>query len=306
VRRTLLERIVEAESDEHRIDAVLASWLGEPRSRVAQRLAAGEVLVGGEPVAKSHRLQRGDHVEVLEAPPPPPASHPTPEVPIRYEDPHLVVLAKPAGLIVHPGAAGQVEPTLVDALRAAGVAPAGGGDPQRPGIVHRLDRGTSGLVVVTKTPEAYTAIVRQLQARAVARTYWALVEGIPTRPRATIDAPIARSATHRTRFAVSQGGRPAVTHYDVEESLRVASVLRVQLETGRTHQVRVHLSSISHPVVGDLTYGGSHSLAEQLDLARPALHARRLAFTHPITGEPVDLEEPLPADLTQALEQLRA
>jgi 23S rRNA pseudouridine1911/1915/1917 synthase len=305
VTRTLLERTVESDADEQRIDVVLAAWLDEPRSQVQQRLTAGEVLVEGSPVAKSHRLRLGERVEVL-APPPPPAVPAPPAVPVRYEDDHLAVVAKPAGLVVHPGAGVRAEPTLIDAVRAAGVTPAGGSDAERPGIVHRLDRGTSGLLVVAKTPEAHAALVQLLRARAVTRCYWALVQGVPEPSRATIEAPIARSSTHRTRFAVSASGREAISHYDVEEPLGAASILRVRLETGRTHQVRVHLSSIGHPVVGDRTYGGAQQLAERLGVERPALHARRLAFTHPFTAEQLDLEEPLPADLAEAAERLRA
>ncbi len=294
----VLVRRVEPDEAGRRIDQVLAAWLDEPRTAAAERIAAGLVRVGGRAVAKSQRLTEGETVEVVAPAPEPPA--PTPEpVPLRYEDAHLVVVAKPAGVVVHRGA-GTRGATLVDALRAMGVALADVGDPDRPGIVHRLDRGTSGLMVVAKTTAAADGLKAALTAHAVRREYWALVEGVPDPPRATVDAPLARSRTRRTRFTVDGGGKRAVSHYDLLAAHGRCAEVSVRLETGRTHQVRVHMSAIGHPVVGDQAYGASAALAAELGLNRPALHARRLAFEHPVTGERLELEEDLPEDLSRA------
>lgn len=297
-----LERVAGPAEDGLRLDVALAGWLDESRGRVQARVDAGEVTVDGTPVAKSHRLRAGQRVRVeppatLDAPAPDP-------VPVRYEDDHLLVVAKPAGLVVHPGA-GRSGGTLVDALVAMGVPLADSGDRGRPGIVHRLDRGTSGVLAVAKTPEAHRGLSGLLATHDVERVYTALVEGVPDPPRATVDAPIARSQARRTRFAVDTDGRRAVTHYDVDEGFGRAAALTVRLETGRTHQVRVHLAAVGHPVCGDRAYGASAAFADELGLTRPALHARRLAFAHPVTGARVDVEEPLPTDIAGALARLR-
>lgn len=301
---SLLRRTVAPGEDGTRADVLLAGWLDEPRSRVQERLGAGDVRIDGQPAAKSRRVRAGEAVTVA-APVPPPAPAP-PRLVVRWEDGHLLVVAKPAGLVVHPGAGTARGPTLVDSLRAAGatLAPAGGLD--RPGIVHRLDRGTSGLLVVAKTDAAHRRLARRFAAHDVDRRYWALVDGVPHPPAATIDAPLSRSTARRTRFTVAAHGRRAVTHYDVEEAHGRAAVITARLETGRTHQVRVHLSAVGHPVSGDAVYGASAVLAADLGLQRPALHARRLAFDHPLTGERIALEEPLPADLEAARHRLRA
>lgn len=295
----LLERRVDERGAGARADVVIAAWLHEPRARTQARLAAGEVTVAGRPLAKSHRLAEGEVVVV--APPPPDAPpEPPPAVPVRFEDEHLAVVAKPAGLVVHTGSGTGHGPTLVAALEAAGMALARGGDPGRPGIVHRLDRGTSGLLVVAKSEEARIGLVAALADRAVQRRYWALVEGVPDPPHATVDAPLGRDPNHRTRFAVVAGGRHAVTHLDLREALGAVAVLDVRLETGRTHQIRVHCAAIGHPVVADPLYGASRGLAATLHLDRPALHAAALHFAHPVTGEEIVVEEPLPADLHAA------
>lgn len=300
----LLDRVAEDHDEGRRADQVLSDWLEEPRARTQQRLAAGEVLVAGEAAGKSRRLRAGERV-VVAAPPLDHEPEPPPPVAVRWDDEHLAVVAKPAGMVVHAGA-GVRGGTLVDALRGMGVPLAAtGGDPLRPGIVHRLDRGTSGLLAVAKTDEAYLGLTALLRTHDVERSYTALVEGVPDPPRATVDAPIARSAAQRTRFAVDPAGRAAVTHYDLVESHGRVSVLDVRLETGRTHQVRVHLAAVGHPVVADRAYGGSAAVGETLGLERPALHARRLAFDHPVTGQRVVVEESLPDDLIRALERLR-
>ncbi|CAN5290540.1 RluA family pseudouridine synthase [soil metagenome] len=295
----LLVRVAGESDADRRLDQVLAGWLDEPRSRTQQRLASGEVAVDGRLAGKSHRVRPGEEVTVAR---PPPAARvdPPPPVPVRWADEHLMVIAKPAGLVVHPGAGTSSRPTLVDALRGQGVGLAIGGDPERPGIVHRLDRGTSGLLAVACSMEAYAGLVLAFRRHAVERVYWALVDGVPDPPRATIEAPITRSRSQRTRFAVDPAGRAAVSHYDVEAAHRGCAELSVRLDTGRTHQVRVHLSAVGHPVAGDRTYGASVERAAALGLRRPALHARRLAFEHPVTGERVAVDEPLPDDLAAA------
>lgn len=289
-----------------RLDQALATWLREPRARAAQRIAEGAVAVDGQAAPKSHRVARDEVVQVAIAAHEPESAAPAPalpEVPVRYRDAHLLVVAKPAGLVVHDGA-GVRGPTLVDVLLAMGEELAPGSDAARPGIVHRLDRGTSGLLAVARTSESYAGLRRLLDRHDVKRGYTALVDGVPGERHATVDAPIGRHPTHRTRFAVDPAGRAAVTHYDVREDLGSAALLRVRLETGRTHQVRVHLAAIGHPVLGDAAYGAS-PLGAGLGLTRPALHAGRLAFRHPVTGEAVDVREPVPADVDAALTLLR-
>jgi 23S rRNA pseudouridine1911/1915/1917 synthase len=284
-----------------RLDSALAAWLREPRARAQARLARGQVTVDGLPAPKSHRLRAGETVRVAATPrtEPPPA----PAVDVRHEDDDLIVVAKPAGLVVHTGA-GVSGPTLVDALRARGTRLADSGEPDRPGIVHRLDRGTTGLLVVAKTDRARAGLRGLFDRHDVIREYLVITEGVPDPGRATVDAPIGRALRNRTRFAVRPEGRPAVTHYDVESACGRGAVVGVRLETGRTHQVRVHMAAIGHPVAGDLAYGASPTLAAHLGLTRLALHARRLGFTHPATGRMVDLVEPPPDDLVRARERL--
>jgi len=286
-----------------RLDVAVAAHAALSRSAAARWIDAVEVTVDGAPARRSALLGAGQRVvlpaipghEPVEAPPLPP---------VRFRDEHLLVLAKPAGLVVHPGA-GHHGDTLVDALRTAGVplAPAGGED--RPGIVHRLDRDTSGLLVVASTDAAHAGLVEQLRERSVQRRYLALVRGTPP-PRGTVDAPIGRDPADRQRFACVSGGKPARTHFTTIASRRIGdhdvSVLACRLETGRTHQIRVHLRAIDHPVLGDPRYGGDGAAAQLLGVPRVALHAARLAFTHPVLGTPVDLVEPPPDDLAGPLE----
>jgi 23S rRNA pseudouridine1911/1915/1917 synthase len=231
-----------------------------------------------------------------------PVADPAIEVVVRHEDDDLIIVAKPAGLVVHPGA-GHADGTLVNGLLARYPEIADVGDPARPGIVHRLDRDTSGLLVVARSAAAYDGLVAMLADHDVERRYDALVWGVPESPRGVIDAPIGRSIRRPTRMSVREGGRSARTAYEVVDTFREPDValLECRLETGRTHQIRVHLLAIGHPVVGDAAYGGQRP---GLTLDRPFLHAGGLAFAHPVSGDPVAVEEPLAPELAALLETL--
>lgn len=259
------------------------------------------MTVDGRPSRASARLKAGQEVEV-EIPAPAPAE-PAPEaIPLSvvFEDAHLLVLDKPAGIVVHPGA-GTRSGTLVNALLHHVRDLSGIGGVLRPGIVHRLDRGTSGLLVVAKDDESHRALAKQFAGRSVEKEYLALVVGVPQRREGTIDAPIGRHPVQRQRMTIREGGRAARSDYRVVEVLDGAALVRVRIHSGRTHQIRVHLRSLGTPVAADPTYGGKAIAG----LARPALHAARLAFTHPATGARLDFESPLPADIEGALNQLR-
>jgi len=294
-------RVPESAAGE-RLDRFLAS-LPEIGSRaVAERLLrAGGVRVDGDARPKSAKLEGGEELEF--DPPGPVTSTLDPEamdLVVPYEDEHLLVVDKPAGLVVHP-APGHARGTLVHGLLAYDVE--GGDEPERPGIVHRLDRDTSGLMVVARSPEAHRLLQELVQQRAVTREYLALVNGRPRSRRGTIDAPIGRDRNDPLRHSLdTDTPRDAVTHFEVEELFPRHALLRVTLETGRTHQIRVHLAAVDLPVAGDSLYGR----AGDLGLERQFLHAARLAFPHPITGEPVDVSSALPPDLAQALATLRA
>jgi 23S rRNA pseudouridine1911/1915/1917 synthase len=286
-----------------RVDRVVAMLTGWSRSEVQALVDSGEVLVGGAAVGKSRKLRAGEVVEVVGAPPQssPPQAEPV-AIDVRYEDPDVIVVAKPAGLVVHPGA-GHADGTLVNGLLARFPEIAGVGDPARPGIVHRLDRDTSGLMIVARSPVAYDGLVAALAARSVERRYLALVWGRPASDRGVVDAPIGRSVRRPTRMAVREAGREARTGFAVLRAFEdpVVTLLECHLETGRTHQIRVHLQAIGHPVVGDSAYGGGRPA---IALDRPFLHAEHLAFTHPVTGEPLAFDDPLPEDLQRLLDQL--
>jgi 23S rRNA pseudouridine1911/1915/1917 synthase len=286
-----------------RLDVWLARTLATTRARAAARIDAGEVTVDGRPARRSHRVEGGQRIAVAaEVAAPEIAAPPLP--PVRHRDEHLLVIAKPAGLVVHPGP-GHAGGTLVDALRAAGIPLAAAGGEGRPGIVHRLDRDTSGLLAVACSDAAHAGLVEALRRRAVTRRYLALVDGVPDSPVGRIEAPIGRDPDHRRRFATVPGGKEAVTRYaTIATGLvgdRPVALLACRLETGRTHQIRVHLTAIGHPVLGDPVYGPRPAVAAALGLDRPALHAGRLAFDHPVTGGRVDVTEPLPDDLATAL-----
>ena len=278
-----------------RLDAFLAGPLGS-RARAQRLIDGGLVLVDDVPKPKRHRLRGGERITVEEAEPPPQDDRSDAPYEVRYEDGDLLVVEKPAGVVVHP-ARGHRTGTLAQAL--AGRA-AGGPEPWRAGIVHRLDRDTSGLLVVAKTEEAHRRLRALMKARRIEREYLALVEGRPPARTGTIDAPLGRDRRERKRISVdSDVPRTAVTHFAVERALPASTLLRVRLETGRTHQIRAHLQAIGHPVVGDPQYGrpGLYGLERQF------LHAARLAFDHPITARRVDVESPLPHDLVAALER---
>ena len=266
------------------------------RAAAERLLDAGAVLVDGQARGKSHKLAGGEEIEI--APPPAaddaePAVAP-PELTVAYADEHLLVVDKPAGVVVHP-APGHAGGTLAQALPAAGAA---GGEEDRLGIVHRIDRNTSGLLVVARSQETYELLQRLVRRRALKREYLALVAGRPRSRAGTIDAPIGRDRHDRLRHSLdTDTPRAAVTHFELEELLPAHALLRVRLETGRTHQIRVHLAAIDLPVAGDPTYG----ITGDLGLERQFLHAARLAFVHPVTGAPVDVSSPLPPDLAAAL-----
>jgi 23S rRNA pseudouridine1911/1915/1917 synthase len=282
-----------------RLDRFLAE-LPEVGSRgAAERLlTAGAVKVDGTARAKSHRLSGGEELELDTTPLAERDLEPEPlDLRIAYEDDHLLVVDKPAGLVVHPGA-GHAAGTLVQGLLDRGVT---GGDPERPGIVHRLDRNTSGLLVVARTEEAYEGLRALVKGRRLEREYLALVRGRPRSRSGRIEAPIGRDRREPTRMSLdTDTPKPAITHFDVVELFRDHALLRVRLETGRTHQIRVHLAAIGLPVAGDPVYG-----APEQGLRRQFLHAARLAFPHPVTGIRVEAASPLPDDLTAALERVR-
>jgi 23S rRNA pseudouridine1911/1915/1917 synthase len=299
------ELVVPASLAGERVDRAVALLTGWTRGEVQDLIADGLVLVAGEPVAKSRRLETGELVEVRGVPTVQTAPRPDSSIlpAVRYEDDDVVVVAKPAGVVVHPSA-GHVSGTLVNGLLARYPELADVGDPSRPGIVHRLDRDTSGLLVIARSPRAYDELTRMLGAREVERRYLTLVWGHLDAPRGVIDAPIGRSVRHRTRMAVREGGRTARTSYEVRTQYRdpETSFLECALETGRTHQIRVHLQAIGHPVVGDGTYGGRRGA---MTIDRQFLHAASLAFAHPVTGEAIRVDEPLPDDLALVLATLR-
>jgi len=287
-----------------RVDAVVARVLGLSRGRSADLITAGRVRLDGVEVAKSERARGGAMLEVdLDEEPVGPVvvARAVEGLSILHEDADLVVVDKPAGVAAHPSL-GWDGPDVLGALAAAGVSIATSGAAERRGIVQCLDVGTSGLMVVAKSERAYSVLKRAFKSRSVEKTYHALVQGHPDPFTGTIDAPIARHPGSEWRMAVVAGGRPSVTHYDTLDAFVVTTLLQVGLETGRTHQIRVHMAAIHHPCVGDPTYGSDPVLAARLGLSRQWLHAVRLGFVHPGTGEPVEFESPYPADLAHALE----
>ena len=292
--------------DGERLDAAMARMFGLSRSRAAELIGDGLVLLDGRTAAKSDRVLAGEPLQVtLPAPRQAEPPRPVEGLVILYEDDDIVVVDKPRGVAAHPSP-GWSGPTVIGGLTAAGHAVATSGAAERQGIVHRLDANTTGVMVVAKSERAYSELKRAFRERTVDKRYHALVQGHPDPLRGTVDAPIGRHPSGDGRFAVVSDGRPSVTHYDTLEAFRAASLVSVQLETGRTHQIRVHMSAIRHPCVGDLLYGADPVLAAHLGLTRQWLHAVSLTFAHPAGGGEVTFTSTYPADLARALDILRA
>jgi len=290
-----------------RVDAGVSRLLGLSRTIVATMAEDGGVELDGSPVGKSDRLVAGAWLEVRLPEPPAPLDNPPVDIEgmdILYADDDIVAVDKPAGVAAH-ASVGWTGPTVLGGLAAAGFRITTSGVPERKGIVQRLDVGTSGVMVVAISEHAYTVLKRAFKERTVEKRYSALVQGHPDPSSGTIDAPIGRHRSNDWKFAVSEGGRHSVTHYDTVEAFAAASLLDVHLETGRTHQIRVHFSALHHPCCGDLTYGADPTLAKRLGLERQWLHARELAFAHPADGRRVEITSPYPTDLQHALDILR-
>lgn len=292
-----------------RVDATAARVSGYSRSRIESLIEAGGLLLGGVVVAKgSQRVAGGELLEIVDDAAPA-GVRVSPRLAdglrIVHEDAHLVVVDKPVGVAAHPSL-GWEGPSVVEHLAAAGVAVSTSGAAERQGVVQRLDVGTSGLMVVAKSEVAYSVLKQAFRDRTVEKVYHALVQGHPDPFAGTIEAPIARHPGSDWKMAIVEGGRHSVTHYETLEAHRAATLLQVHLETGRTHQIRVHMAAIGHPCVGDPLYGADPVLAQRLGLVRQWLHAVRLGFTHPTTGEYVTFDSPYPDDLAHALELVRA
>ena len=295
---------VPADAGGERLDAVLAQLTGLSRTRIHDLMAAGKITSRGSTVKKSDRAVAGREIQVDESveeslPPTPFAG----EVPVLWIDDHVVVIDKPAELAVHPAPSWDGD-TVVEVLQRQGVSLANAGLDERPGVVQRLDVGTSGVMILARSEAAYIELKRCFHDREVTKIYHALVQGYPSPSSGTIDAPIGRHPSSSWRFAVVTDGKPAVTHYDTVEVYAGATLVEVRLETGRTHQIRVHFQAERHPLVGDALYGADPTFAASLGLSRQWLHSWRLELAHPVTGEPLSVEAPYPDDLRQSLETL--
>jgi 23S rRNA pseudouridine1911/1915/1917 synthase len=290
-----------------RLDVAIARLFGFSRTAAAELIDAGNVSVDGLHQVRSTKVHGGSLLEVAMPDAPAPAAPPAPVagLVVLYDDDDVVVVDKPVGVAAHPSP-GWTGPTVMQGLAALGYRIATSGAAERQGIVHRLDVGTTGVMVVAKSEHAYSQLKRAFKGRTVDKRYSALVQGHPDPTSGTIDAPIDRHPGSDYKFAVVAGGRPSVTHYETVEAFRAATLLDIHLETGRTHQIRVHMAAIRHPCVGDLTYGADPVLANRLGLNRQWLHARELAFEHPGTGEQLRIVSPYPADLQHALDVLQA
>ncbi len=293
--------------DGERADAALSKMLGMSRSASAELLLAGAVLSGTELVTKSQRVTSEQVLEVsIPDKRDPLAVEPTDVADLRivYEDADLIVVDKPAGVAAHPSV-GWTGPTVVGALMAKGVRISTSGAAERQGIVQRLDVGTSGLMMVAKTEVAYSRLKQAFRDRAVHKVYHAVIQGHPDPVEGTIDAPIGRHPKAEFKFAVMNDGKPSITHYKLLEAFASASLVEVVLETGRTHQIRVHFSAFKHPLLGDTMYGADPTLASRMQSERQWLHAMQLSFLHPMTGEQVSFESHYTEDLAQTLERLK-
>lgn len=300
------ELLMPAESEGMRYDQVISRELGLSRSALEPLFEIGAISYrkSGKTVRKSDRVVAGDCVLVA-MPSAEPTEEMSVEIPIIFEDDDLVVINKPVGIAAHPSP-GWSGPTVTGSLRAMGVQLASQGPDEREGIVHRLDVGTSGLMVVAKSSAAHRSLKAQFKEREVTKVYHALAQGHLDPAVGTIDAPIDRHPKEDHRFAVVASGKPSITHYEALEYFPAVTLARIELETGRTHQIRVHFSAVKHPLLGDLTYGADPRLAESLNMRRPWLHAMELEFNHPHSGERVRFHAPYPDDLTQSLESLRS
>jgi 23S rRNA pseudouridine1911/1915/1917 synthase len=286
-----------------RVDAALARMFGLSRTKAAELAAADQVTIDGSVVGKSDRVRAGAWLEVAlpaAAPAPSVIAEPVPGLRIVHDDDHIVVVDKPVGIAAHPSP-GWTGQTVVGGLAGAGYRISTSGAAERQGVVHRLDVGTSGLMAVAKSEHAYTVLKQAFRDRTVEKHYNALVHGHPDPMTGTVDAPIDRHPKHDYKWAVLTGGRDSITHYDTIEAFRHATLLDVKLETGRTHQIRVHMAAIKHPCVGDLTYGADPTVAARLGLTRQWLHAVSLGFEHPGSGEWVEFRSGYPEDLAHAL-----
>jgi len=286
-----------------RIDSALTRVLGLSRTAVVKLLEDGDITTGGRAMPKSDRVTAGQLIEVLM--PAPINTDPIPLTPLEgltvvYDDQDIVVIDKPIGCAAHPSP-GWTGPTVVGALMAAGYSVSTSGPAERQGIVHRLDVGTSGLMIVAKSDTAFHVLKDAFRNRTVEKIYHAMVQGHLDPTTGTIDAPIDRHPKEDHRFAVVATGKESITHYEVIEFYRGVSMAKIELETGRTHQIRVHFSALHHPLVGDTTYGADPVLAKSLQMARPWLHAAQLRFAHPVTGQALEFHAPYPADLTRSL-----
>jgi 23S rRNA pseudouridine1911/1915/1917 synthase len=290
-----------------RVDSAVAKLLGFSRSFAAETAEAGGVSLDGVTLGKSDRLSAGGWLEVSWQPKQPPRIVPVvvPELTIVHDDDDIIVIDKPLGVAAHPSV-GWEGPTVLGALAGAGFRVATSGPSERAGIVHRLDAGTSGAMVVAKSERAYAALKRAFHDREVDKVYHAVVQGHPDPLRGTIDAPIGRHPSSDWKFAVTSDGKPSVTHYETLEAFPSASLLEIHLETGRTHQIRVHMAAQRHPCVGDAMYGADPTISARLGLTRQWLHAVRLGFRHPATGDYVEYSTRYPEDLQRALDTLRA
>ena len=292
--------------NQERVDTALSRLLGLSRNVIVGLIEAGEIVKSGTPVGKSDKVLTGDVLEVLL-----PAAKgeaklvatPIDGLKVVYDDEYLIVIDKPVGIAAHPSPGWQGA-TVVGAIFAAGYQLATSGAAERQGVVHRLDVGTSGLMVVAKNEIAYSSLKEQFRQRSVSKVYHALVQGHMDPTVGTIDAPIDRHPREDYRFAVVASGKPSITHYKTLEVFPAVTLLEIELETGRTHQIRVHFSALHHPLVGDQTYGSDPALAQKLKIARPWLHAKQLAFTHPGSGQQISFSSDYPEDLTRSLELL--
>ncbi|MGP4980913.1 RluA family pseudouridine synthase [Glutamicibacter arilaitensis] len=301
------ELLVDPDDAGARLDAYIARVLQIPRTLASSLCKDSQVQVNGRTISKSLRIKVGDQLVVTIPPQADPLEikvEKVEELKIIADDDDYVVIDKPVGVAAHPSP-GWVGPTVVGALMAEGYNITTSGAAERQGIVHRLDVGTSGLMVVAKTERAYTELKRAFKERTPKKIYHAVVQGLPDPLQGTIDAPIGRHPGHDWKFAVLDGGRDSVTHYKVIEAFGRASLVEVHLETGRTHQIRVHFSAFGHPCVGEQTYGADPKLGAALGLTRQWLHAKRLGFSHPVSGQWVEYESEYPADLDGAVELLR-